>query len=265
MPPTDHVQNELKRRLKAREPSLAVALRLSRTVDVVGLLAAAGYHAFYVDLQHSSISLEDCAQLCTAGVYAGITPLVRVPDLNEGLIARVLDGGAMGIIAPDISTAHEARDLASWCRFPPAGARSATGPLAMMRHRRAPASEVAVIADAETLVIAMLESTAALENVSDIAAVEGIDALFIGSNDLTAAMGIAGEYRHPMLQDAYRAAIAACRTNGKELLVGGISDPAIIAEYVAEGAAACAFAGNDFVLLAQAAAETADRLRPAVS
>lgn len=257
----DHVQNGLKRRLANREPAVVMSLRLARTVDVVGLIAAAGYDAFYVDLQHSTISLEDAGQLCTAGIYAGLTPLVRVPGADEGIITRVLDGGAMGIIVPDVRSEEDARAIAAWSRFPPAGVRSATGPLALMRHRKVPASVTGAVANAETLVIAMLESPEAVGNAEKIACVEGIDALFIGTNDLTSAMGIHGQYRHPDVQAAYRRAIAATNAYGKHLLVGGIADPAIVKEYVALGAAPCGFTGMDAALLLESASAKATAFR----
>lgn len=259
------VPNLLKRRLAAREPALVMSIRLARTVDVVGLIAAAGYHAFYVDLQHSTISLEDAGQLCTAEIYAGLTPLVRVPAVEEGLIVRVLDGGAMGIIVPDVKDADEARAIASWCRFPPEGVRSATGPLAMMRHRAHPMAALAPVANAETLILAMLESGEALSHAGAIAAVDGIDGLFIGSNDLSAALGVPGQHRHPDLQAAYRDAIAAAGAERKPVLAGGLSDPAILAEYVAMGAAPCAFTGMDAGFLASAAAARADAFRAALT
>lgn len=255
----EYVANEVKRRLAAGEATVVMSVRLARTVDVVGLIAASGYHGFYVDLQHSNISLEDCGQLCTAGVYLGITPMVRVPSIEEGVVARVLDGGAMGIIVPDVKSADEARAVAAWSRFPPQGVRSATGPLALMRHRRVPLSELAPVADAETLLIAMLESPEAIDAAEEIAAVPGIDALFIGSNDLTASLGIPGEYRHPRVQKIYQRAIAAAKDHGKHLLVGGIADPEIMAEYVALGASPCAFTGMDAAFMAKAAGEQASK------
>lgn len=251
---TGWVENTLKRRLAAGEPSIVLALRMARTIDVVGMVAASGHDAFYVDMQHNSMSVDDVSALCTAGIYAGITPLVRVPGADEGLCARLLDGGAMGIIVPDVTSAAQAQAVSSWCRFPPFGVRSAGSPLALARHRSLSAAELAPIANAETLVFAMLESQAGLDAAEAIAAVDGIDALFVGSNDLTAALGVPGEFAHPRMREAFAHAIAAASRHAKHLLVGGIADLEIFKTYVAMGAAPCQFAGTDSGLLAAAAA-----------
>lgn len=255
------VENVLKRRLAAGEPALVMSLRLARTVDIVGLVAASGHDGFYIDLQHCTMPLETAAQICTAGVYAGVTPLVRVPAAEEGLCARLLDGGAMGIIVPDVQSAAQARAIASWCRFPPRGVRSASGPLALARHRALPLVETAEIANAETLVICMLEGGDAIAAADEIAAVDGVDALFIGANDLTNRLGIPGQLEHARVRDAFAAAITAAKRHGKHLLIGGIRDPRVCRLYLDMGAAPMLFTGFDSAFLAEIAKAKADAFR----
>lgn len=260
------VRNGLKARLAGGEPTLVLRVKMSRTVDVVGIARAAGYHALYVDLQHSTISLDNTAQICTAATYAGITALVRVPVVDATIVGRLLDGGAMGIVVPDVKNAAMARDAVRLCRMPPLGERSIGGPIAITGFVPMPGARVAEIVNAETMVLAQLESAEAIDEAEAIAGVDGIDALFIGSNDLTLSLGIPGQYTHAKTKDCFARAIAAAKRHGKHLLIGGIADAAIAKVYVEMGAAPCFFPGADSALFytgAKQAAAAFEALVPA--
>ena len=246
--------NPIAARLATGEPCYIMAVRQARTTAIVGIVQATGHQGFYLDLQYATMSADTAAQLCHAGLLAGLTPLVRLPGPDGALCELMLEAGAQGIILPDVRTAAEARALATWCRFPPRGERSTVvaGP-----HTRFAAPDQAADRariEAETLALAMLESPEAIEAAEEIAGVDGIDILFIGSNDLTSAMGIPGQYRHPRVQEAYRNAIAAAAKHGKQVMVGGIRDAAIVADYVEAGAARCFVTGLDTAMLTAGAA-----------
>lgn len=251
------ITNGLKARLAAGETTLVLRIKTARTVDVVGIARAAGYHAVYVDLQHSTISLDDTAQICTAAVYAGVTPLVRVPVVDALVVGRLLDGGAMGIIVPDVKSAAMARDAVQLCRMPPLGERSTGGPIALTGFVPMPGARMAEIVNAETMVLAQLESAEAIGEAEAIAAVDGVDALFIGSNDLTLSLGIPGQYTHERTRECYARAIAAAKSHGKHLLIGGIAKAEIAKIYVEMGAAPCFFPGADSALFYTGAKQAA--------
>lgn len=251
------VRNVLKARLAAGEPTVVLRLKTARTVDVVGLARAAGYHALYVDLQHSTISLDDTAQICTAAVYAGVTPLVRVPVVDAAMVGRLLDGGAMGIIVPDVQSADLAREAVRLCRMPPLGERSTGGPIALTGFTPMPGARMAEIVNAETMVITQLESARAIDEAEAIAAVDGVDALFIGSNDLTLSLGIPGQYTHDRTRACYARAIAAAKGQGKHLLIGGIASAETARIFVEMGAAPCFFPGADSALFFAGAKQAA--------
>ena len=135
--------------------------------------------------------------------------------LDEG--TRALDNGAQGIVVPHVDTEAQARRLAEAFRFPPDGHRSWGGP-PFAYGLRAPAADVAQVEiNREVLVVAMIETAEAVANVDRIAAVAGIDALLIGTSDLSADMGIPGQIGHARVQDAYRTVLEACRRHGKVL------------------------------------------------
>ena len=109
--PRDLVHNGVKEKLARNELVLSMTVRLVRSIEIVSIAQSAGFDSFYVDLEHSSFSLETTAQLCVAGLSLGVTPFVRVPSLAPDCIARVLDGGALGVIAPHVQGADEAARL----------------------------------------------------------------------------------------------------------------------------------------------------------
>jgi 2-keto-3-deoxy-L-rhamnonate aldolase RhmA len=210
-------------------------------------------------MEHSSFSLETTGQICIAALEAGVAPLVRVPGVAD--VSRVLDGGALGVIAPHVETADEARRYVEAAKFPPLGKRSAAGPLPHLQYRSIPPARAdAVLNDATTLIV-QFESARALANADAIAAVDGVDLVMIGSNDLLADLGLAGQYEHPRLREAYAKTIAACRKHGKHVGVGGLASRAdLAAEFVRMGARYVS-TGTDLGFLLAACAAKAKEVR----
>ena len=122
-------------------------------------------------------------------------------------------------------------------KFPPLGERSAGGQLPHLEFRTFPAAQVDPALNDATTVMVMMETLEALEHVEEIAAVEGMDMMMIGTSDLTAEMGIPGQFDDPRVRAAYERTIAACRKHGKHVGIGGLaSRPDLVAEYVKMGA-----------------------------
>jgi 2-keto-3-deoxy-L-rhamnonate aldolase RhmA len=212
----------MKQKLANGELVLCMNLRLARSVDIAMVAKAGGYDALYVDMQHAPYSIETTATICAAALGIGIGPLVRVPNHDPQWMSRVLDAGAQGVIVPDVDTRSEAEAIARACRFPPVGRRSVMGLGPAQGYRAVPLAELNAKLNAETAVIVMLETAKGIENCEEIAAVDGIDVLLIGSGDLSTDLGIAGQVDHPRLRAAYERVSGACRTHKKVLGVGGI-------------------------------------------
>jgi 2-keto-3-deoxy-L-rhamnonate aldolase RhmA len=204
-----------------------VLLRQARTVDVCPALATAGVDWLFIDLEHSTMPLDTAMQLSVAGQAAGLSPLVRVPPGQYEMATRVLDGGAMGIIMPHVDTPAQAKELADRLRFPPRGVRSVGGPMAQLGFRSLPLADATAAVDAGIMLVAMIETREAIANVDAIAAVDGINVLLIGTNDLSMDLGLPGQLMHSDIQAGYRAVGAACAKHGKVFAMGGV--------YTAEG------------------------------
>jgi len=253
------IRNSVKERLARGEVASSMTVRLTRSIEIARLAATAGFDSLYVDLEHSSLSLETTSQICIAALDVGIAAFVRVPQLE--LAQRVLDGGALGIIVPDVRNAGQAREAVKAAKYPPLGERGYGSGLAQFGFRSPPANEHYRALNAATMVIVQFESAEAIERADEIFAVEGVDMALFGTNDLTADLGIPGDYDNRKVRDAYATAIAAAKRHGKHVGVGGLaSRPKLTAEFVKMGARYVS-TGTDLGFLLSAATEQAKQVR----
>jgi 2-keto-3-deoxy-L-rhamnonate aldolase RhmA len=230
------IENATKKLLESGQLAASFSVNRLRTADAAGIGKACGFQWLFIDLEHTPVDLETASDLCVAALSVGITPIARVPGHEHHHAARILDAGAQGVIVPHVDTPEEARRIVRACRYPPIGDRSLTGPLAQLSYASLPVSEVVAALNASTLVVVMPETATAIENADRIAAVEGVDILMIGTNDLAANLGIPGEFDHPKIEHAYATVIAACRKHGKHAGMGGVYDHKIMQKYIEMGA-----------------------------
>lgn len=254
------VENVTKRKLRDGELALGFGVQHLRTAATPMLAAATGHDWLFIDCEHGAFSVQEATQLCLAALPQGVTPIVRVcaDALDEG--TRALDNGALGIVVPHVDTAKQAKRIADAFHYPPAGHRSWGGSPAVYGFRPPLTAEAQRGINSEIIVAAMIESPEAVANAADIAAVDGIDVLLIGTSDLTAEMGISGQIGHKRVEDAYRAVGEACRKNGKFLGMGGVYDQENAARYIGLGAQFI-LSGSDHLYIATGASARTDFLR----
>jgi 2-keto-3-deoxy-L-rhamnonate aldolase RhmA len=244
-------------RLRADELTLMLGLRVSRTADILRIAHSTGHHAVMIDLEHSMMSLQEAAALCATAADLGMTPLVRVAEKEYGAIGRLLDGGAHGIVFPRVETAAEAVVLSRACRFPPQGQRSQTTMVPQFGMRPTPAAALNPELDALTIVQILVETPLGVANADEIAAVEGVDLLAIGANDLTAELGVPGDYRDPRFRDAVETVARACQRHGKMVQLAGIGDLSLVESFLLPGVCPLYTTGMDTDLLFSAARDRA--------
>jgi 2-keto-3-deoxy-L-rhamnonate aldolase RhmA len=254
------LRNPARERLAAGELSLGVGLRQTRTVDIAPAMKACGYDWLFIDLEHNSMDLDMAVQISVAALAAGIAPIVRVPARQHWMATRVLDGGAIGIVMPHVDTADEAREIAAALRYPPQGHRSVAGGLPHFNYAPMSIAETCAAMNEALLVVVLIETPRAVENAAAIAAVPGIDALLIGTNDLAMEHGIPGGFGDERIVAAYRTVTDACRAHGKWAGLGGINDEALIRRYIGMGVR-MVLGGSDLGFLMSAAGERAKALR----
>ncbi len=256
------IQNATKRKSYAGEVTLGVGVRMARTVEVGLAMRAAGFDWLFIDLEHGPFNLETAQQISIAALSQGITPLVRVASLDAHLSTRVLDSGAQGVVLPHVNNAEEAAEFARICKFPPEGERSAGGGLAHGAFADVAPEQLLAGVNDETLLVAMIETPEAGDEADAIAAVNGVDVLLIGTNDLSTGMELVGQHDHPRVNKVYAQVTAACKKHGKIAGMGGSYDPAMIERRIQEGVRFI-LAGSDLTFMLGGAKTQARMIRKA--
>jgi 2-keto-3-deoxy-L-rhamnonate aldolase RhmA len=245
--------NPLLTKMASGELGVGMIVRLVKGVEIVAIAKTAGFDCLFLDQEHNSFSLETISQICIASNLAGITPLVRVVDANHASIARALECGAMGVIVPQVESAEDAASVVRAAKFPPLGHRSLAPCLPLLDFRPTPVVEAMQIINDATMIVVMMESLAALDAVEEIAAVDGLNMILVGANDLCNALDLPGQLDHPTVRAAFERVAKACNDNGVYLGVGGLgSNPELAKDMISLGAR-YATAGADVTFFTHAA------------
>jgi 4-hydroxy-2-oxoheptanedioate aldolase len=178
--------NKLKGRLKSGKACVNAWLAIPSGFSAE-VMAQCGFDSVTVDMQHGVQDYQSMVQCFQAMDKYPITPMVRVPWNEPGIIGKVLDGGAWGVICPMVNTPAEAKALASACLYPPKGKRS-NGPIRAAAYGEA--SPYQSIANDEVLVIPMIETQEAIDNIDAILDVPGIGGIYVGPSDLGFSLGM---------------------------------------------------------------------------
>lgn len=223
---------------------------------VAEICAGAGLDWLLIDMEHSPNGLESTlAQLQAVAAYPS-TPVVRVPSADPVTIKQVLDLGAQNILVPMVSSAAEAEAVVQAAHYPPRGIRGVGSALARSaRWNRV--DDYLTDAAAHVSVFVQVETARGVEAAAEIAAVDGVDGVFVGPSDLAASMGVLGSQTHPDVVDAVRRTFDAVRAAGKPVGVNAF-DPAVAEDYLRAGAAFL-LVGADVALLARGSEALAAR------
>lgn len=168
--------------------------------SVAELLVRAGFDWLTVDLEHSATTLESAAELIRTIDLAGVTPLVRVGNHDSNVIKRVMDAGAHGIIASTVNTPEQATAIVAAVKYPPVGARGVG--LSRAQGYADEFEEHYRWLNEESIVFVQIEHIEAVRNIDAILGVPGVDGFFIGPYDLSASLGIPGNFNHPKMLEA---------------------------------------------------------------
>lgn len=237
---------------------IGLALCLLGRAEAVILARSAGFDLAILDMEHGPLGLDALGQVAAAGLAADFPVWGRVGGPDSGDLARVLDCGASGLIVPHVDSEADARRIVRACRFAPLGARSIPGPVPGLGYALLPARDLCAAAGRDTTIAAMIESAKGLDAVDAIAAVEGLDMLVIGTNDLADGLGLRGQPDHPKVLAAFRRIARAAADHGKGFGVMGLP-PHLIATHAPD--AGLIVATNDTNLLIEGGSAVVAALR----
>lgn len=204
--------NSVKSALASGQVSLGSWIQLGHP-GIAEVLANAGFHWIAVDLEHTDISINEFAALCRGMHGRGAVPLARVTENDVLPIRQVLDIGAEGVIVPLVSNANDAARAVAAAKYPPDGIRG----FSFTRGNQYGTEFDSYVRDAngDVLVIAMVETREAVENIDAMLAVDGLDGIFVGPYDLSGSYGIPGQLDAPIMKSAFERCVDACRAAGK--------------------------------------------------
>ena len=177
--------------------------------------AMGGFDGFWIDYEHTGFTIREIEAACTAGRAAGLDPFVRIPPTDYALVTRCFESGASGVMASQISSVEEARQFVQWSRFAPEGCRGLNSLGFDGRYGLLPLAEFCRQANERAFVGIQIETVSALESCEEIAALPGVDFLFLGPADLSQALGVTGDLMHPLCTQAVKRVGKACTDAGK--------------------------------------------------
>jgi 2-dehydro-3-deoxyglucarate aldolase/4-hydroxy-2-oxoheptanedioate aldolase len=202
--------NLVKQALAEGKVQLGTNFGQIRSAEVAKILAAAGFHWAFLDTEHGGFDLETVQDICRVAVMSGLSPVVRVADMQYSLVARSLDCGAQGIIFPRVECPELLAKAVSWCRFPPDGVRGfGLGPM-HADYESVTIPQMIEHINSNTLVVLQIETRRALEMRDELLSVPGIDALMVGPADLSISLGVPGEFQHPKMVEAMEVLRDSC-------------------------------------------------------
>ena len=201
------------------------------------MLAAADVDFVVIDMEHSSFSLSETADMIAWLAATPVTPLVRIPELQYHHVARVMDAGALGVVAPNVKTAGQARALVDAAMYLPMGKRGFFHGGANSDFRSAPPETFRQYMDSaneNTAVICLIESPEGVENLDEIASTPGLDALWVGYADLAQYMGMAGQFHDERFLAAVKRIAETARRHSLAAIIQP-GDPTQLKEWITLG------------------------------
>ncbi len=208
--------NFLKKKLEEGSLTLGTWAIINSTM-VVDVIASSGIDFIVIDAEHGSISFETAQSMITICESYGVTPIMRVGEINESLILRALDIGVHGVQLPNITTADDAKKFVQFAKYPPMGIRGFSPYTKAGLYDVTNGKSMPKIANNNTLLIANVEGQDGMDNLEEIAQVEGIDVIFIGLFDMSKSLGIAGDVENPKVIQKLDEAIKIVHRHGKKI------------------------------------------------
>lgn len=252
----DNARNAFKHALKAGKLQIGLWSSLCSNI-AAELIADSGFDWILLDTEHSPNEVPALMAQMQAMVRGTATPIVRVAWNDAVLIKRVLDIGAQSLLIPFVQNAQEARHAAAAAHYPPVGIRGTAGTTRATRYGRV--SNYLKSANEEICVLVQVETRSALDQIEEIAGIEGIDGVFIGPSDLAASLGHIGELQHPENQAAIEEAARRLKKVGKAAGILSVNEDEA-RRYIDWGYTFVAV-GADVGLLARAADALAKRFK----
>ena len=254
------MKNSLKSRLKKGEGVIGTMITIFDNPEIAKIVKVCGFDYFIIDCEHGSYNYSSIANMLAVAREAGIAGVVRIPEVKREVVLKYMEMGAAGLLLPNTETAEQARLLVEYSKYSPMGNRG----VSLLRPHTGfeevkSAVEYMKNLNEETLLMTQIESPKGLKNLADILEVDGIDAAFIGPNDLSQSMGIMGQINHPDFVAALDHVIKTSKEKGKYSGIH-LTTPESIVPWVEKGMTLNLLA-NEVIYMMNGAKDTLSRFR----
>ncbi|KAI6980618.1 putative 4-hydroxy-2-oxovalerate aldolase [Hortaea werneckii] len=243
------VSNPWRDRILKGEVCSVMSCKFFVSNEVAMMVKMAGIDGIFIDMEHSVLTIRDVSQLVLACNYVGVTPIVRIPSKSHWHLSRILDAGAAAVVIPHCETIQEVKDVVRNAKYGPLGIRGCANNQPILNFQTVPTLVANDLLNRETMVIPMIETPAAVELADDFFAIDGVDGILIGSNDLCTDLGIPGKYDDPRYLDSVEKIIAAGVKAGKPIGIGGIGGRLDLLERFFKLGATWSLSGGDGSIL----------------
>jgi len=232
----DQMKNNLKEKLVSGSKAIGTFFEVGGETAVEGL-GYTGLDYIIIDTEHGPFEVESTMGLIRAAELKELVPLVRIKDVSRPSVLKNLDIGAMGLVVPCVETVEEAKSLVEWAKYYPVGKRGFfTARKAGFGYEEFTKNvkEYFQTCNRETLLIPQCETKGCLDNIEEIAALEGVDGIFIGPYDLSIGLGIPAQFDEPIFNEAVARILKACIDNNKLSFILTVN-PAMAIGYLEQG------------------------------
>jgi 2-keto-3-deoxy-L-rhamnonate aldolase RhmA len=238
----------IKQRLAEGELVRTFALgRLVHPLVVEMFALADDYHGFWIDEEHVSHTSEQLTAAVLAGRANEMDSFVRIAPTGYSLVTQCLETGAGGVMAAQIHDAAQAAEFVSWAKFAPDGVRGLNTSGRDADYTYVPAAEFVESANQNVFIAIQVETAGAVEHADEIAALDGVDHMFVGPSDLSMALGVVGQFHHEKLWEAIEHVAAACEKNG--ISWGAVTPDAEFARRAIDAGCRLPTMGNDIIAI----------------
>lgn len=203
----------------------------------------------FIDMEHSVLTIRDVSQLVLACNYVGVSPIVRIPSKSHWQLSRILDAGAAAVVIPHCETVQHIKDIVRDSKYAPLGIRGCANNQPILNFQTVPTLVQNDLLNRETMVIPMIETPGAVELADEFFAIDGVDGILVGSNDLCTDLGIPGQYDNPLYIQSVEKIIAAGVKAGKPIGIGGMSGRLDLLEHFFQLGATWSLSGGDGSIL----------------
>jgi 4-hydroxy-2-oxoheptanedioate aldolase len=228
------MKNAVREKMLGGERTLGTFFELG-SATAAECLGFSGLDYIIIDTEHGPYNPQSALEYIRAAKLYNITPFARVQEISRSAILKLLDVGAMGIIVPCVNTVEDARRIVEYGKYAPVGERGVANTAGsgfwFEPYAQNGMQEYFDVSNRESMLIPQCETLGCLEHINEIAAMPGIDAVFVGPFDLSTAMGIPGKFNAPEFQEALRRIQKACRDAKKPSLIYAATEEAARADF----------------------------------